>query len=69
MERAEQVILQCGLKPDVTGYVMVEQLIDIESIGSVRRRGHTEQESRPEIFNDLMIALGTGTVALIEYDD
>ena len=66
MERAEHILVQRLLEPDLIGDVITEHFEDVHAIGTFRCRGHAKHEIRCEIVDDPTVACGGNVVGLVD---
>lgn len=59
MEGADELVFHRFLEADIIRDVVIEQLVDVKSIGSVRSRSHPQKERRFEVTEYLLICGST----------
>ena len=64
VKRTQHIFLQCLLKPDLTGDIVIKFFIHVESRG-IRACRHTQPQIRVKIIEDLLIARRTDMMRFI----
>ena len=68
MKRRKHLVAERVLQRDAIRDHVIEQAVNVVSIGSARRRRHTEDESRLEVVEHLAIPRSTRPVRLVNDD-
>ena len=68
MEGTDQIVLHGLFQPDLVSDVVMEETIDVETVGTIGCGRHPGQETGFEIVHDGLVCGGTDVMDLVDHD-